>query len=130
MYQQGSFVNCLPPRLSIVQRTRTIRFKTDHFSRGIISYVSWGIRLHEGGSFLTFRLIHRNLNTLYRKGDHFIWGDKIFRDTGTYFSTKEAPNELNQLQANGKTNRRTNEIIINKRMNKLMSEGRNKRKNS
>src|SRR6218665_894372 len=50
-------VNCLPRRLSIVLRTRTIKFKWDPFSMGIISYVSWGIRLHEGGSFHTFRLI-------------------------------------------------------------------------
>ena len=43
-------VNCLPQRLlSIVLWTRTIKFKWDPFSRGIISYVSWGIRLHEGG---------------------------------------------------------------------------------
>src|SRR6218665_2307505 len=42
------FVNSLPRRLSIDLRTRTIRFKGDHFSRGIISYDSWGIRLHEG----------------------------------------------------------------------------------
>src|SRR6218665_4175194 len=41
-------LNCLPRRLSIVIRTRTIKFKWDPFSRGIISYVSWGIRLHEG----------------------------------------------------------------------------------
>ena len=50
-------VNCLPQLLSIVPRTRTIKFKWDPFSRVIISYVSWGIRLHEGGSFDTFRLI-------------------------------------------------------------------------
>ena len=33
-------VNCLPRRLSIVLRTRTIKCKWDPFSRGIISYVS------------------------------------------------------------------------------------------
>ena len=44
-------VNCLPRRLSIILWTRTIKFKWDPFSRGVILYVSWGIRLH------TFRLI-------------------------------------------------------------------------
>jgi len=44
-------VNCLPRRLSIiVLRMRTIKFKWDPFSRGIILCVSWGIRLHEAGS--------------------------------------------------------------------------------
>ena len=25
-----------------------------------------------------------NMNTLYRKGDHIIWGDRLFRDTGRF----------------------------------------------
>jgi len=37
-----------------------IRFNGDHFSRGIISYDSWGIRLHERGLFHTFRLIRQD----------------------------------------------------------------------
>ena len=39
--------------------------------------------MHERGSLHTLRLIGPdNLNTLYRKGDHIIWGDRLFRDTG------------------------------------------------
>src|SRR6218665_2381521 len=64
------FVNSLPRRLSIVLRTRTIGLKGDHFSKGIISYDSWGIRLHT-----------INLNTLYRKGTT-LYGERLFRDTG------------------------------------------------
>jgi len=62
------FVNSLPRRLSIVLRTRTIIFKGNHFSRGIMSYDSWGIRLHEGivPHVQIDQLI--NLNTQYRKG--------------------------------------------------------------
>ena len=40
--------NSLSLRLSIVLRTRTITFKGDHSSSWIISYGSWGIRLHGG----------------------------------------------------------------------------------
>src|SRR6218665_200867 len=50
-------VNSLPRRLSIVLRTRTTKFKGDHFSRRIVWYGSWGIRLHKRGSFHPFRLI-------------------------------------------------------------------------
>ena len=72
-------VNSLPQRLAIVLRTRTIKFKGVHFSRRIISYGSWVIRLHERGSFQTFRLIRINLNTLYRKGNQIIlWGIGYF----------------------------------------------------
>jgi len=77
-------VNCLPRRLSIVLRTRTIKFKWDPFSMGIISYVSWGIRLHEEDRSTRSDWSGRiNLNTLYRKGDHITWGDRLFRVTGT-----------------------------------------------
>jgi len=80
--------NCLPRRLSIVLRTRTIRFKADHFSRGIISYVSWGIRLHEGDRSTRSDWSGRsNLNTLYRKGDHVIWGIGYFVTPAVYLFT-------------------------------------------
>src|SRR6218665_1590280 len=79
-------VNCLPRRLSIVLRTRTIKFKGNHFSRRIISYGSWGIRLHEWGSFHTFRLIRQDQSeyTISKGGPHYM-GDSLFRDTGTHF---------------------------------------------
>jgi len=36
-----------------------------------------------GGSFHTFRLIRPNQSEYaIIKGDHIIWGDKLFRDTG------------------------------------------------
>src|SRR6218665_2121504 len=46
-------VNCLPRRL-IVNRPsgENNKFKWDPFSRGIISYGSWGIRLHDGDRFI------------------------------------------------------------------------------
>ena len=73
------FVNGLPRRLPIVLRARTIRFKRDHFSRWIISYDSWGIRLHEGDSSTRSDWSGRiNMNRLYRKGDHFTWGIGYF----------------------------------------------------
>jgi len=58
-------VNCLPRRLSIVLRTRTIKFKADPF---------WGIRLHEGGSFHTFRLIRPNQSeyAILKRGPHYM----------------------------------------------------------
>src|SRR6218665_515921 len=67
--------NCLPRRLSIVLRTRTIRFKADHFSRGIISYVSWGY-VCTGGSFHTFRLIRpdQSAYAISKRGPHYIMG--------------------------------------------------------
>src|SRR6218665_2744407 len=69
-------VNCLSRRLSIVLRTRTIKFKADPFSRGIISYGSWGIRLHEGGSFHTFRLIRPDQSeyAISKRGPHYMGG--------------------------------------------------------
>ena len=69
-------VNCLPRRLSIVLRTRTIKFKWDPSSRGIISYVSWGIHLHDGRSFHTFRLIRPDQSqyAISKRGPHYIGG--------------------------------------------------------
>src|SRR6218665_3000719 len=74
--------NCLPQRLSTVFRTRTIKFKWYPFSRGIISHVSWGIRLHEGGSFHTFRLIRPDQYeyAISKRGPHYT-GDMLFRVT-------------------------------------------------
>ena len=73
------FVNSFPRRLSIVLRTRTIGFKGENFSKGIISYDSWGYvctrRDRSTRSDWSGRI---KLNTLYRKGDHFIWGIGYF----------------------------------------------------
>src|SRR6218665_758045 len=70
------FINSLPRRLSIVLRTRIIRFKADHFSREIISYiyVSWGISLHDGGPFHMFRLIRPDQSeyAISKRGPHYM----------------------------------------------------------
>ena len=69
-------VSSLPRRLSIVLRTRTIKFKGDHLSRRIISYGSWGIRLHKRGSFHTFRLIRPEQSeyAISKGGPHYMGG--------------------------------------------------------
>ena len=40
--------------------------------------------MHEGELFHTFRMIRPDQpEYAIRKGDHNIWGDRLFRDTGT-----------------------------------------------
>jgi len=53
------------------------------FSTEIISYDSWGIRLHEGGSLHTFRLIRPDQSkyAISKRGPHYM-GYRLFRDTG------------------------------------------------
>src|SRR6218665_2598986 len=67
-------VNCLPWRISIVLRTRTIKFKGDPFSRGIISYDSWGYVCTRGGSFHMFRLIRPSQSeyAISKRGPHYM----------------------------------------------------------
>src|SRR6218665_3099102 len=81
-------INSLPRRLSIVFRMRTINFKGDYFSRLIISYGLWGVRLHERRSFHTFRLIRtdQSESAIWKGAPHYM-GARLFRDTGMQAST-------------------------------------------
>jgi len=82
-YSWASF-NCLPPAVVNRPSNENNWVQGDNFLRGIISYDSWGIRLHEGDRFTRSDWSGRiNQNTLYRKGDHITWGDRLFPDTGT-----------------------------------------------
>ena len=60
------------------------RVQGDPFSRGIILYDSWGIRLH-GGYVCTFRLIRPDQSeyAISKGGPHYTcMGDRLFRDNG------------------------------------------------
>src|SRR6218665_174289 len=90
------FVNSLSRRWSIVLRRRTIRFKGDHFSRGIISYVSWGCVCMRG-IVPHVQIDPVGYARLFRKGDHTVYGgDMLFKkiETSGYAISKGGPHYM------------------------------------
>src|SRR6218665_3324664 len=90
-------VNSLLRRLSIVLRTRTIKFKGDHFSRRIIRAVY-------GGYVCTRGIVPHEYAIGYRKGDQIIWGigylvtlaaaDNLWRPPPTFCDRRAAADNL------------------------------------
>jgi len=84
------FVNSLPRLLSTVLRTRTIRFKGDHFSRGDNFVRFIGDTFARGGSFHTFRLIRpdQSEHAMSYRGPHYMGGKVISWHRHLFFLQK------------------------------------------